>query len=34
MGWLDAVPIYKSGDTPKYNVGDKVYKATCYSAGV
>jgi hypothetical protein len=28
MGWLDALPTYKSGDTPKYKVGDKVYKLT------
>jgi hypothetical protein len=26
MGWLDAISTYKSGDTPKYKVGDKVYK--------
>ena len=26
MGWLDAVSTYKSGNTPKYKVGDKVYK--------
>lgn len=28
MGWFDAVPTYKSGDTPKYKLGDKVYKLT------
>ncbi len=26
MGWLDASFTYRSGDTPKYKVGDKVYK--------
>ena len=26
MGWLDASFTYKSGNTPKYKVGDKVYK--------
>lgn len=26
MGWLDAAATYSSGDTPKYKVGDKVYK--------
>lgn len=26
MGWFDAAFTYKSGDTPKYKVGDKVYK--------
>lgn len=26
MGWLDAATLYKSGDTPKYKVGDKLYK--------
>ena len=26
MGWFDAAPTYKSGDTPKYKVGDTVYK--------
>ena len=26
MGWLDSNFIYKSGDTPKYKVGDKVYR--------
>lgn len=26
MGWLDALPTYKSGDTPKYKIGDKVYR--------
>lgn len=26
MGWWDASFTYKSGDTPKYKVGDHVYK--------
>lgn len=26
MGWFDAAATYRSGDTPKYKVGDKVYK--------
>ena len=26
MGWWDAAATYRSGDTPKYKVGDKVYK--------
>lgn len=26
MGWFDAAATYSSGDTPKYKVGDKVYK--------
>ena len=26
MGWFDAAATYKSGKTPKYKVGDKVYK--------
>jgi hypothetical protein len=26
MSWFDASPTYSSGDTPKYKVGDKVYK--------
>ena len=26
MGWLDASFTYRSGNTPKYKVGDKVYK--------
>ena len=26
MSWLDAATFYKSGDTPKYKVGDVVYK--------
>ena len=26
MSWLDASFTYKSGNTPKYKVGDKVYK--------
>jgi hypothetical protein len=26
MGWFDALPTYSSGDTPKYKVGDKVYR--------
>ena len=26
MGWLDASFLYRSGDTPKYKVGDRVYK--------
>jgi hypothetical protein len=26
MGWFDAAATYRSGNTPKYNVGDKVYK--------
>jgi hypothetical protein len=26
MGWLDAALTYKSGDTPKYKVGDELYK--------
>lgn len=26
MSWLDAATFYRSGDTPKYKVGDKVYK--------
>jgi hypothetical protein len=26
MGWFDASATYSSGKTPKYKVGDKVYK--------
>jgi hypothetical protein len=26
MGWFDAAATYRSGDTPKYKVGDKVYR--------
>jgi hypothetical protein len=26
MSWLDAATFYRSGKTPKYKVGDKVYK--------
>jgi hypothetical protein len=26
MGWFDASAIYSSGKTPKYKVGDKVYR--------
>lgn len=26
MGWLDSNFTYKSGDTPKYKVGDQVYR--------
>ena len=26
MSWFDASATYRSGDTPKYKVGDKVYK--------
>lgn len=26
MSWLDAASFYSSGKTPKYKVGDKVYK--------
>lgn len=26
MSWFDAAATYRSGDTPKYKVGDKVYK--------
>jgi hypothetical protein len=26
MSWLDSNFIYKSGDTPKYKVGDKAYR--------
>ena len=26
MGWLDASFTYRSGNTPKYKVGDSVYK--------
>lgn len=26
MGWFDAAFTYRSGDTPKYKVGDTVYK--------
>ena len=26
MGWFDAAATYRSGNTPKYKVGDKVYK--------
>ena len=26
MGWLDASFTYRSGSTPKYKVGDRVYK--------
>ncbi len=26
MGWFDAAATYRSGDTPRYKVGDKVYK--------
>ena len=28
MSWFDAAATYRSGDTPKYKVGDKVYKLT------
>jgi hypothetical protein len=28
MGWFDASATYRSGKTPKYKVGDKVYKLT------
>lgn len=28
MGWFDAATTYRSGDTPRYKVGDKVYKLT------
>ena len=26
MSWLDAASFYRSGKTPRYKVGDKVYK--------
>lgn len=26
MSWLDAASFYSSGKTPKYKVGDKIYK--------
>ena len=26
MGWFDAAVTYRSGKTPKYKVGDRVYK--------
>lgn len=26
MGWFDAAATYRSGKTPKYKVGDQVYK--------
>jgi hypothetical protein len=26
MGWFDAAATYRSGKTPKYKVGDKVYR--------
>lgn len=26
MGWLDSNFTYKSGDTPKYKIGDQVYR--------
>lgn len=26
MGWFDAATLYRSGDTPKYKVGDIAYK--------
>lgn len=26
MGWFDAAATYRSGKTPKYKIGDKVYK--------
>ena len=26
MGWFDAAATYRSGKTPKYKVGDRVYK--------
>jgi hypothetical protein len=26
MSWFDAVTTYSSGDTPKYKIGDKVYR--------
>lgn len=26
MGWFDAAATYRSGKTPKYNIGDIVYK--------
>lgn len=26
MGWFDAAATYSSGDTPKYKIGDKVFK--------
>jgi hypothetical protein len=28
MGWFDAAATYRSGKTPKYKVGDKIYKLT------
>ena len=28
MGWFDASATYSSGKTPKYKIGDKVYKLT------
>lgn len=26
MGWFDAAATYRSGETPKYKIGDKAYK--------
>jgi hypothetical protein len=26
MGWFNALPTYRSGNTPKYKIGDKVYR--------
>ena len=31
MSWFDAASFYRSGKTPKYKVGDKVYKLTIIS---
>jgi len=31
MGWFDAAVTYRSGKTPKYKVGDKVYKLVIIS---
>ena len=31
MSWLDAATFYSSGNTPKYKVGDKVYKLVIIS---
>ena len=33
MGWFDAAATYRSGKTPKYKVGDKVYKLLVIPAG-
>jgi hypothetical protein len=30
MGWIDATSFYKSGDKPKYKVGDTVFKTWRY----